>query len=174
MSETMEVKDDGHNVVDRVPLNEWIDLQSDHVVGEYIHLVYDEDLRELRCYFSVEPENSDENLNARVKTTISGVDMAKTTADKRNVNIKSFFLTWTEAMNFMAFSELFSITNNGHGMSIRWSESDGGKMMDDEDTSMEALTFRFTNQKDMEKTFQIRSEWQVPTHKMANIEGEGY
>jgi hypothetical protein len=173
MSETMKVEDDGHHVVDRLPLQEWVRLESDEV-GEYVHLVHDAENRTLRCYFSVEPENPEEHYNARIKTTIYGVDMKQYTADRRSVDIENFFLSWTEAMNFMAFAELFSMTNNGDGMSITWGEADGGPMMDDEETSMEALNFIFTNERGNERHVQIRSEWQAPSHRMANIDGEGY
>lgn len=173
MSETMNAEDDGHNVVDRVPLSEWVNLESEGV-GDYIHLVHDAENQTLRCYFSVEPENPEENVNARVKTTIYGVRMTKTTKDRRSVGIDHFFLTWTEASNFMAFAELFSLTGDENGMKIAWGEADGGPMMDDEETNMEALTFTFTNINGGSRMVQSRSEWQTESQRMANIDGEGF
>lgn len=172
MSEAITVEDDGFNVVNTVSPSEWVKIQTDEI-GEYVHLIYDEDERKLRCYLSVE-SNDPEEVNARVKTTLTDVKFRKNTSDGREVEIKHFFLTWTEAMNFINMVEQIVNTAGRSGISMRWDEADGGPMMDDEATSMEALNFTFTTLDGREKMSEIRSEWQHPDHRMADVIGEGY
>lgn len=172
MSEAITAEHDGFNVKAEVSPSEWVKIQTDEV-GEYVHLIYDEDRRELRCYLSVEPDDPEE-VNARIKTTLTDVKFRKNPVDNREVDIKHFFLTWTEATNFINMVEQMVNIARNSGITMRWNEADGGPMMDDEATSMEALNFTFTTLDGRDKMAEIRSEWQHPSHRMANVIGEGH
>lgn len=162
-------ENDGFNVVAEMSPVEWVDYGfDDH--SEYVHLIADREARELRCYRSVlEPSDME---NRRIKTTISDVKFREYWDDEVG-NINYWYLTYMEAMTFMSFVELMDGNRQGQ-LLFEWSEADGGPMMDDEATSMECITLSYTKVNGVERHAQIRNEWQVPTHKMANIEGEGY
>lgn len=176
MSETFETEDereqdenDGFNVIAEMSPVEWVDYGfDDH--SEYVHLIADKEARELRCYRSVsEPMEMD---NKRIKTTISDVKFRYYFEDEAK-DIDYWYLTYMEAMTFMSFIELMNGNRQGQ-LLFEWSEADGGPMMDDEATTMECITLTYTKVNGVERHAQIRSEWQSPGQKMANIEGEGY
>jgi hypothetical protein len=164
-----EAKHDGFNVVAELTPMEWVDFGYDHH-GEYIHLFANKEERELTCYRSVSDPGVD---NERIVTTISDVSF-RYFFDEEEGDINYWYLTYMEAMTFMSFVELMEGTREGR-LSFDWSESDGGTMMDDEKTSIEAITLTFTKENGVERSVQIRSEWQSPkSHRMASIEGEAY
>jgi hypothetical protein len=75
----------------------------------------------------------------------------------------------------MSFIDLMNETGDGNGMMFKWSDSDGGTMMDSEKTNIEALTLTFTKENGVKRSTEIRSEWQsAKSHRMASIEGEAY
>lgn len=157
---------DGFNVVDTMSPQKWVDFGYDGH-SEYIHLIPDKEKRELRCYRSV---GEDTEENQRIKTTIEDVHF-KYWWDDEPDEINGFYLTWTEADSFMSFVQLMELTRRGT-MNLQWSEADGGTMMDDEKTSIEALTLSFRKENGVKQRIQIRSEWQTrAVHPMAKIEG---
>lgn len=176
--------EDKMNVVSEMSPSEWVDFGYD-LHGEYIHLYADREERELRCYRTV----SEPGENERIKTTIEDVkfrcywdseypvidvqsDGTKARTDGTEVNY--WYLTYMEAKTFMSFIDLMETTREGP-LLFEWSEADGGTMMDDEATSMEAITMNYTKENGVSRHTQIRSEWQsAKSHLMAHIEGASY
>lgn len=165
---TEEVEDDGFNVVGRMSIQKWVDFGFDYH-GEYVHLIADREARELRCYRSIGGDGE----NQRIKTVISDVKFRYYFEDEPR-EISYFYLTYMEAMSFMSFIELMDYTRQDT-LSFEWSESDGGTMMDDEETGIEMITLGFTKKNGVERNLQIRSEWQSRRfHLMANSPSEEY
>jgi hypothetical protein len=165
----LEDNPDGFNVVDVLTPEEWVDFGYDHH-SEYIHLVPDVENRQLRCYRSVTEPGVD---NKRIMTTLNNVRFSFFGAEVEDINY--VYLTYMEAMSFMSFIDLMNETGDGNGMMFKWSDSDGGTMMDSEKTNIEALTLTFTKENGVKRSTEIRSEWQsAKSHRMASIEGEAY
>lgn len=165
MSEAIQT-DDGFNVVETTSLMGFINREvGGH--SEYIHLVPDLNNRELRCYRSVSGEDGP---NERIKTTISNVSF-RSFGEADITDIKHFYLTYMEAMTFMSYLASLAKSRSSD-LTFQWDDSDGGTMMDDEATSMEAITLGYDTFDGHRRQAQIRSEWQSNGQKMANIEGE--
>ena len=158
--------DDGFNVVDELTPREWVNHDFDHH-GEYVHLIADREVGELRCYRCISEPGVD---NERIMTTIEDVNFRYYS----DGDINHWYLTYMEAMSFMSFVDLLTLTRDS-SLSFEWSDSDGGTMMDDEKTNMESIILGFINREGKDRNLQIRSEWQsAKSHRMASIEGESY
>ena len=163
-----EEQHDGFNVQEEVDFQTWVDFSyDDH--SEYIHLIPDEENRELRCYRSI---NETGEKNRRLKTTIDNVSFSYNWDDQEGT-VKGFYLTWAEAMTFMSFLDLLGRSRDSR-VNLNWWEDSGKKMHEDIRTKEETLNLKFTKLNGVERRVQIASTWQTPTHKMANIEGEGF
>ena len=159
---------DGFNVVEEMPPSGWANYQR-VPFGEYIHLVPDPEAGELRCYRSVSEPTEE---NQRIKTTIERVNFSfYWEAEGRELN--HFYLTAQKAESFMTFIDLLE-KGRESSVGFTWWEESGMKMMESEETGVETINLRFTKPNGVERRMQIASAWQCPTHKMANIEGEGF
>ena len=170
MSEVLEEREphDGFTVEDTVIPQEWVDFGfEDH--SEYIHLIPDPEENELRCYRSIDEPGEG---NRRLKTVIKDVYFSYNW-DEEEGEVNGFYLTWHQAMTFMSFIDLMGRGREGH-INLNWWEDSGKKMHEDIRTKEENLILKYTKPNGVERLVQIASTWQTPTHKMANIEGEGF
>jgi hypothetical protein len=174
MTETAAVDDDstdfdpfdGFNVESEVPLRDFADFGFDRF-GEYVHIIPDAERRQMRLYRSIS-----EDGNERVSTVIDGVKFKFNFEDVEK-EIKHFYLTAHEARSLLTLCDLLASGREGE-ITVEWWEESGRPMMEDEDTGEELLIFTFTKPNGVERTIQISGVWQVPTHKMATMEGEGW
>ena len=160
--------DDGFNVVEEMPPSEWANHQTDSF-GEYVHLVPDPEAGELRCYRSVSEPTQE---NQRIKTAIERVKFSFYW-EKKKTEVNHFYLTGQEAGSFLTFIDLLE-RGRESSVGFSWWEESGMPMMEEEATGVETINLRFTKPSGGERRMQITSAWQCPTHKMADIEGEGF
>jgi len=164
----MTSNDDGFNVVEEMAPSEWANRQTDWY-GEYIHLVPATGVHELRCYRSASEPTEE---NQRIKTTVEGVKFSFYW-EKGERALNHFYLTGQKAETFLTFIDLLE-RGRESSVGFTWWEESGMKMMETEKTGVETIDLRFTKPNGTERRMQIASAWQCPTHKMADIEGEGF
>jgi hypothetical protein len=161
---------DGFNVVDELPLQQFVDFGFDSF-GEYIHIVPDPERRQLRVYRSVSDATEE---NERISTVIDDVKITYHYDNYRNdrPEVNHFYLTGTEAMTFLSFLDLLGSGREGR-LTFEWWEESGMPMMEDEKTDIEILTFTFDKPNGVNRTVSIDNPWQSPkAHRMANLDGE--
>lgn len=164
---------DGFNVVGELPVQQFIEYESEGF-GEFLHLVPDNEEKELRCYRSIGREGSD---NYRVMTTIENVAFSLNFDGERKQKegVEYWYLTHQKAHSFMLFIETIARRETKGYISVSWWEDSGMEMMEEERTNIETLNLRFetTNEHESKRQMQIMSAWQSPrSHRMAHIEGE--
>jgi len=165
---TEQNENDGFNVESEVCLQQWVDFGYDGH-SEYIHLIPDVENRELRCYRSIDETGKG---NRRLKTVVENVSFSFNFDGERG-EVKGFYLTWMEAKSFMTLLDLICHGREGH-INVNWWEDSGKAMHEGIRTKEETLNFKFKKPNGVEREIQIASTWQTPTHKMANIKGEGF
>jgi len=157
---------DGFEVTEEMPVQDFADFGFD-AFGEYIHIVPDIERRQMRLYRSIS-----EDGNERVSTVIDGVKF-KFNFEEEESEVRHFYLTSHEARTLLSFCELLASGRRGE-ITVEWWEESGMPMMEGQKSGQELLIFKFVKPNGVERIVQISDVWQVPTHKMATMEGEGW
>lgn len=158
---------DGYNVVDEVPLKEWVNYPTEGF-DEYVHIVVDQENAELRCYRTT----NDGFPNERVKTTIEGVRSELRYADRDSEKaLRGFYLTWRQADTFISFVEMMAHFHDpSKTIKLVWYENNEKPSHEDSKVKDETISLTLSKSDNQKRHIQIQDSWVSESNQMARYE----